>query len=518
MKGNFVVLTTLVILSTTGSRAQNPAEHPETVPIYSVTVVERTVRAVDYQYRTGPTMVDFRGTVLLPQAKGDAIVESKRGRTEVEAKFDHVPPPTRFGREYLTYVLWAITPEGHAKNMGEVLPGGSDKAKMRVTTDLQAFGMIVTAEPYSAVRQPSDVVVLENEIRPDTTGRTEPIQAKFELLPRGHYTYNKPIDPQVVAGGAKLPFDQYEALLEVYQAQNAVQIAASLGAAEFAPDTYAKATQLLSEAQQLQAHKAGVSIVVSTARQAAQTAEDARTITIKRKQDAEVSQARAQAAAAQQKQVEAEAAVRTAQEEAAAARANLEAERAARDQAERVAVPPPPPPPAPEPPPAVEQPRSPEMPAAGSAEMRRRLFQQLNSILPTRDTPRGLVVTVSDAYFHATTLNGPAFSRLVAMASIVRGQPGLMLDIEGHTDDRGDAAHSGRMSLERAAAVRDVLLRQGLPQSAVVASGMGRSRPIASNATVSGREQNRRVEITISGAAIGNMANWEKSYSLLPRR
>src|SRR5215831_3221760 len=189
MKPNFVALTPLLILCTTGSWAQNPAVHPETVPIYQVTVVERTVRAVDYQYQTGPTKVDFRGTVLMPQAKGDATVESKRGRTEIEAKFDHVPPPTRFGREYLTYVLWAITPEGHAKNLGEVLPGGSDRAKLRVTTDLQAFGLIVTAEPYSAVRQPSNVVVLENEIRPDTFGRTEPILAKYELLPRGQYTY-----------------------------------------------------------------------------------------------------------------------------------------------------------------------------------------------------------------------------------------------------------------------------------------------------------------------------------------
>src|SRR5438132_14340436 len=168
MKGNSIVLATLVILSTTGSRAQAPVERTGTVPIYRVTVVERTVRAVNFQYRTGPTKVDFRGTVLLPDAKGEATVEAKRGRTELEAKLERMAPPARFGPEYLTYVLWAITPEGHAKNLGEVIADGSNKAKLRVTTDLQAFGLIVTAEPYSAVRLPSDVVVVENEIRPDT--------------------------------------------------------------------------------------------------------------------------------------------------------------------------------------------------------------------------------------------------------------------------------------------------------------------------------------------------------------
>ena len=168
MTSKWVVPTVLGLFCTTGAWCQNlPAEH-ENVPIYQVTVTERTVKAVDYQYRSGPTPVDFRGTVLLPKAKGDAMVESKAGRTEIDAHFQRLEAPTRYGAEYLTYVLWAITPEGHARNLGEVLPGSSDHAHLHVTTDLQAFGMIVTAEPYSAVRQPSDVVVMENEVRPDT--------------------------------------------------------------------------------------------------------------------------------------------------------------------------------------------------------------------------------------------------------------------------------------------------------------------------------------------------------------
>src|SRR5262249_11657751 len=180
------------IFLTCAAWCQNLPPNRENVPIYRVTVVERSVKAVDYQYRHGPTRIDFRGTVLLSSAKGDAVVESKAGRTEVDARFERVDAPTRFGTEYLTYVFWAITPEGRCHNLGEVLVDAGGQPKLHATTDLQAFGLIVTAEPYAAVRQPSDVVVIENEIRPDTVGRIEPIAARYDLLPRGTYTYEVP--------------------------------------------------------------------------------------------------------------------------------------------------------------------------------------------------------------------------------------------------------------------------------------------------------------------------------------
>ena len=142
-------------------------QQPQTAPIYRVTVTERTVKAINYQYRNGPTLIDFRGTILMPKAKGEASVESKQGRSEIDVHFENITEPQRFGREYLTYVLWALTPDGRPHNIGEIVPGSSDKSHLRVTTDYQAFAMIVTAEPYSAVRTPSDVVVLENEVRPE---------------------------------------------------------------------------------------------------------------------------------------------------------------------------------------------------------------------------------------------------------------------------------------------------------------------------------------------------------------
>lgn len=256
-------------------------------PIYRVTVERRTIRAINYGHRSGPTKIDFRGTVLLPGAKGEAKVESRAGAVEIEAKFEKLEPPTRFGAEYLTYVLWAITPDGRPQNLGEVVTNASDKAHLKVTTQLQAFGIIVTAEPYFAVTQPSNVVVLENIARADTAGKVEEVQARYELLERGDGAVaakTVEIQPPAVEAGRKLSQDQYEAVLALYQAQNALQIARAQGADRNAANTLRKAEDLYQQAQAWQAEKPGSKRVVTAAREAAQTAEDARTIAMKRKQ------------------------------------------------------------------------------------------------------------------------------------------------------------------------------------------------------------------------------------------
>jgi outer membrane protein OmpA-like peptidoglycan-associated protein len=480
-------------------------------PIYQVTVIERTVKAVDYQYRNGPTRVDFRGTVLLPNAKGEAVVESKAGRTEVAAKFERVQAASRYGPEYLTYVLWAITPDGHAKNLGEVLADGSDHAHLAVTTDLQAFGLIVTAEPYAAVRQPSDVVVMENEIRPDTIGHVQPVQAKTELLPRGHYTYMVPAE--VTAAGTnreKLPMDRYESLLEVYEAQNAVQIAKAMGADKYAAETYARAEQLLHQAQDFQAKHVDRSTTVTAARKAAQTAEDARTITIQRKHDEEVAQARAETNREQQLRMQAE-------ERAAADRAQLESERAARQRAEAEAAaarsqqPAGPQQPAgsapladvPPPPPQAE-------PSEGKTALRVQLLQELLAALPSRDTPKGLVVTMGNGDFRGPVVTPEYFGRLSRVASVVAAHPGLYVAVEGSSEGAGDA----REAAERANAVREELVRSGVPAAVISARGLGSSRPLGPP----GHAENRRVEITISGEPIGTVAYWDKAYTVAPRQ
>jgi len=513
MKCQLPVATTLALFATFAARSQTQPVNEQNVPIYRVTVIERTVKAVDYQYRNGPTSVDFRGTVLLPKAKGSAVVESKAGRIEIDAHFDHVEGPTRYGPEYLTYVLWAISPEGHARNLGEVLTSSSDHAHLRVTTDLQAFGMIVTAEPYSAVREPSDVVVMENEIRPDTMGRVEQVSAKYELLPRGHYTYDVSSDlRKAELSRPSVSMDRYEELVEVYQAQNAVQIAQSVGADRYAPDTFAKAEQLLHQAQNAQVQRLDKSTIVTAARQAAQTAEDARTITIKRKQDEELTAARGQAAQAQQLKAQAEAEAERARAQSSADRAQLDEERSARQRAEaeaQAAKAAPPPPPAPvvivQPPPPADSQKS---------ELRMRLLRDLSTAVNTLDTPRGLVVTLPDSVFRGNALVPNEYANLSRVASIVAAQPGLYVQIEGNTDSSGSESRDEQTSYERAAAVRDALMRSGVPASVISTRGLGSSRPLVSNATPSGREQNRRVEITISGDPIGALPYWDKTYSL----
>ena len=192
-------------------------------PIYRVTVTARTAKAISYQHRSGATKIDFRGTELMPRAHGEAKVESKQGYIEIEVEFRNLQAATKFGAEYLTYVLWAITPEGRTSNLGEVLLNGTN-SKLDVTTELQAFGLVVTAEPYFAVTRPSDLIVMENVVRPDTAGKIEEIDAKYELLQRGQY--------QRLANPLALKLDQ-KMPLELYEARNAVQIARSRGRGPF---------------------------------------------------------------------------------------------------------------------------------------------------------------------------------------------------------------------------------------------------------------------------------------------
>ena len=271
------------------SRSQTEPQRPETVPLYRVTVVGRTAKAVNYGHRAEPTKIGMRGTVLMPYARGEAKVESKQGAMRIDARLKNLEPPTKFGREYLTYVLWAITPDGRATNLGEVVANDDNKGKLATASELQAFALIVTAEPYYAVTMPSDLVVMENVVRPDTVGKVEEIDAKYELMPRGHYTFDVPAPTYTstsLMAQPKVSLDEYEMLLELYQAQNAVQIARSVGADRLAADTLRRAEQLLREARDAHERKAGNKTVVMTARHAAQAAEDARMIALKRQEEA----------------------------------------------------------------------------------------------------------------------------------------------------------------------------------------------------------------------------------------
>lgn len=226
---------------------QSQQANQQSSPLYQVTVTAKTTKAINYRHLSGATKIDFRGTVLMPLAHGDAQVEGKRGAVRVQARFEKLEPATRFGPQFLTYVLWAVSPEGRADNLGEVLLEGS-KSKLDVTAQLQAFALIVTAEPYFAVTQPSEVVVLENVVRADTIGDVEEMDAKFDLLQRGQYSF--------VEGNAQPSTLDPHLPLGLYEARNAVQIAKTMGAEKYAADSYQKASQLLQEAESYQKKKA----------------------------------------------------------------------------------------------------------------------------------------------------------------------------------------------------------------------------------------------------------------------
>jgi outer membrane protein OmpA-like peptidoglycan-associated protein len=534
-------------------QAPNPAQRNVTeqpgapVPIYRVTVVARTTKAINYNHRSGPTEIDFRGTALMPEARGEAKVESKQGVIKINADMRKLQPPGQFGPEYLTYVLWAITPEGRATNVGEVVLNG-DKSSLDATTELQSFGLIVTAEPYFAVTQPSDVVVMENFTRRDTTGTIEEIDAKYELLQRGQYSVNvNPAELKPWRMDKKVP-------LELYEARNAVQIARWTGAERYAPDTYQKAVIGLQNAEGYLVGKGGKKPIGTVAREAVQMAEDARIITVKKIADEQLAaerrasadreaRATAEAQAEAQRRAQAEAAQRTEAAERARAEAERTAaqldERRAREEAERIrretdaqraaaladidratrekaeaeaarAA-------------AVNQQQlamaeteKAKLAAQESdrlrlkaetekAELRAELLRQFNLILETRDTARGLIVNMSDVLFDTgkSTLRPGAREKLAKVSGVILGHPGLRLQVEGHTDSVGGDEYNMRLSEQRASAVRDYLVHENLAAGSITVRGFGKTQPVVSNDTAAGRQRNRRVELVVSGEIIG---------------
>ena len=519
------------------------------VPIYRVTVVARTTKAINYNHRSGSTRIGFRGTELMPQAIGEAKVESKQGVIKIDAEMQKLEPATKYGPEYLTYVMWAITPEGRATNVGEVLLNGG-RSKLDATTELQSFGLIITAEPYFAVTQPSDVVVMENFVRHDTVGTIEELDAKYELLKRGQYTLNvNPAEIKPLALDRKVP-------LELYEARNAIQIARWTGAARYAADTFQKALDGLENAEGYLQGRAGRKPIGTVAREAVQMAEDARIITVKKIEEEQLAserqagvereerseQARRDAqletervgreaerariaAGKEAERLTREHAAQTAAAQADAdrvklasdarlAEAQLEADRLKRDndaqivaaqteadrlkrendaqrataQADLDRA-------------AAEKAQS----EADKTQLRAQLLLQFNAILDTRDTARGLIVNMSDVLFDTAkfSLRPAAREKLARVAGILSGHPGLRLQVEGYTDSVGGDDYNQQLSENRATSVRDYLTGAGIPTASVTSKGFGKTEPVASNDTAAGRQQNRRVELVVSGDLIG---------------
>jgi len=517
-------------------QSQDPDRRVETISTYRINVVSRTTPAVNYKHRSGSTKIDFTGTNLMPSAHGEAKVDSHRGAMEIKVEFADLQRPTAFGGEYLTYVMWAISPEGRQMNLGEVLVGENHRSKLDVTTDLQAFALIVTAEPYYAVRRPSNVVVLENSVRSDTRGTSEAVEAKYELIDRGGYIpTGYKFDPVVL--NSNLP-------MEFFEARNAVRIAQSAGAEHYANESYEKAVSQMKQADEMAITKhENRKSLIAISRETVQTAEDAREIAVKHIVDeraerersasagreananananresglranaeADSAHARHERDEADRKNADAQADANRAKNAQASAEADSDRNRAAvvasNDQLRdargaqasaeadsdrnRAA--------------AASSDRQLQQAVLDREELRARLLKQFNLILETRDTARGLVVNMSDVLFDSGqyTLRPMAREKLAKISGIVLAYPSLMLAVEGNTDSVGTEEFNQTLSEKRADGVRSYLTHQGVPETSTSSAGFGKSHPIASNDTSEGRQQNRRVELIVSGEVIG---------------
>lgn len=505
----------------TESETAQPVNNQYNTPVYRVNVVERSAQAINYRNRGDEMKFNMAPTDLLPKSKGEVKVKPHRDRVQIESKFSDMKPATIFGPEYLTYVMWAITPEGRPVNLGEVqvhLKGDSN-SELSTSTPLQAFGLIVTAEPYAAVTRPSNLVVLENEITPKIKADVQPITAKYEALDRGEYRVNlNPADlPSQSADERKK-----DKALPLIEAENAIAIAKAAGAQTYVPESVVKAEQYLNQAENAFRRDDPSGEVATPANLAQQTAEDARLISIRKKHEEEVArqrleqqrrmdQARAEAEqsrqqaqqyeqqrlAAEQAKREAEAARQEAlaqQQQLAqqAEQARLQAQQA-QTQAQQAQT-------------QAQQAEQARLAAERQTqETRDRLMQQLNSVLQTRNTARGLIVNMNDVLFdlNKATLKPGAQLSLAKVAGILMAYPDLKVQVEGFTDSTGTEQYNQRLSEQRAQTVRDFLTAQGVPRDNITSQGFGESEPIASNDNAAGRQMNRRVELVVSGNAIG---------------
>jgi outer membrane protein OmpA-like peptidoglycan-associated protein len=479
-------------------------------PVYRVSKVERTIKAVTFT-RGQASSLDLRGTDLAPDAKGTARIDARSGSVGIDINVQRMEAATRFGREYLTYVVWAITPEGRAENLGELQLKGN-RSSLKASTGLQGFGLIVTAEPYFAVSQPSDTVVMEGVVGSGTRGVIQPVDAKFELLGRGEYVKMAPADSL-----PPITMDP-RGVLQVYEAVNAVNIAKAAGAEKYAPDEFRRAQTELQNAQGFLGKGKDKRRAETAARSAVQTAEDARLLTLRKIDEERQANERAAAEAARQRSLEdskraaeAEAQRKTAEAqrqsadaarreaELAAQKAAAESERARQLKTEAEAARK-----------EAEAARKEAEAARMSAEqeraaIRNQLRDQMNRVMATRESARGLIVDIGDVNFDTGKfdLKPNARERLARMAGILIATPGLKVTVEGHTDSVGSDEFNQRLSEQRANSVRQYLVDSGFPSDLISSRGFGKTRPVADNSTADGRQRNRRVEMIVSGERIG---------------
>lgn len=558
-----VLVCTLALAGLLSLPAATQAQD-QTAATAGVEMIARNTQAVDYR-RGDHTDIDITGTDLSPNVTGKAKIINKRGLTDIHVEAENLKSANALDASYLTYVLWAISPEGTAKNIGELVEKNG-KASLHTTTNLQAFALVITAEPDFAVSQPSELVVAENTMKATTKGSPEPINVHYQVYPRSTYL------SQASPAPADIYRDHKNAPLDLLEARNAVRIAESSHADEYASDALKRAQQLLQQAEDAFNSHHSDKTVETSARSAVQSAEEARMLGVRGEHQAKLerdrqeaheraAQAENQAQSAQQQAAQAEAARQAAEQRAQAEQqhalqvqqqaqeeaqrraqleqqnqqaqqqatqaqqqaqeaqqqaelqrqqaeqaqqqAQAEAQRraAAEQQAQQTGQ-------------QVDEARRQAQEAEQRAQaaetqqqqMRQQLRDQLNQILQTRDTARGLIVSMPDVLFDtgSANLKSTARERLAKVSGILIAHPDIKVEVDGYTDSTGDAMFNQKLSQDRAASVQAYLTQQGVPAGSVSTHGFGQADPIASNDSAAGRQQNRRVELVVSGESIGN--------------
>jgi outer membrane protein OmpA-like peptidoglycan-associated protein len=461
------------------------------VPARAADVDTRSTVALTYREGSG-TQVDLVGRGQTTGTVGKADVKRSEGRTRVKLKLEALPHPQSLGSLYTTYMLWAVAPEGRAESLAE-LPH-SKSFDVDATTAMPTFSLIVTAEPDSAVTRPGPRLVAENAVNDETKGRLQSAKVEYETA-----------DERAIAvrGGP-----DFKTPLPVLGARRAVELARAAGADRYADGELKEAEIKLATAEQLWSGRDKLSKEADVAaRDAMRLAEHARSLTGERAEAAglarerrnartAVNQAMDQAETAQDRaeQAQAQAAMERQQAEQARTQADdamLETAKAkasvlqAQSDADRARL-------------EAQQARQ------DQAALQEQLYQSLSAILETRREARGLIVNLSDVLFdfNKADLKPGAREKLAKIAGILLTYPGLQISLEGHTDAIGSDAYNQVLSRRRAESARSYLLESGIKPEIVQAMGFGESQPVASNDSAAGRQQNRRVELVVSGEII----------------
>lgn len=424
----------------------------------SAFATEFNLNAVTFPDGTTIDLAMARTNATPNAARLDAAVRYKEGQAKVEVSFKKMEPAILFGGDVSSYVVWAITRDGAVENLGELIVNESNASGSgQYQTGKKSFGLIVTAEPFSLVGRPSEYVIA-------TSGPADPKKAPGSTFAFSNFrTGIVKADTNTIAG---LTYKDKKPVA-IVQAERAVALADRTGAFSLNPKAAEEAKRALVQAQNSAAGGSKKVINDYSSRAVFLSSEALRDYGRKLEADAE----------AAKKAALAESQMTVAQLKEAQAKLEADKARLLADQAQL---------------------------QKEKAELEGRLKNSMSSIMETRDSARGAVMSLPGISFETgkAALKPSAQLTLAKLAGIAQVFPAVNMRVEGYTDNTGSAATNQKLSEARAKAVYDFLKAQGVADTRLAFQGLGPASPVADNATAEGRAKNRRVEIV---AAVGEI-------------